>query len=106
MMKKKILAGLAALAVVAGFSAFAATPAASETPSSAPYEQGYTCYDNGYCPGPQRHGCYDGQNNCYTDIRTMAIARVRAAAAGPIPAAVVRAGRIARPMVTSGKQFI
>ena len=67
MMKKKILAGLAALAVVAGFSAFAATPAASETPSSAPYEQGYTCYDNGYCPGPQRHGCYDGQNNCYTD---------------------------------------
>lgn len=67
MMKKKILAGLAALAVVAGFSAFAATPAASETPSSAPYEQGYTCYDNGYCPGPQRRGCYDGQNNCYTD---------------------------------------
>ena len=41
-----------------------------------------------------------------TAIRTMAIARVRAAAAGPIPAAVVRAGRIARPMVTSGKQFI
>ena len=65
MMKKKILAGLAALVVIAGFSAFAATPAASEGSSSGTYEIG-TCYDNGngYCRGPQ--ACYDDHDNCYT----------------------------------------
>ena len=66
MMKKKILAGLAALVVIAGFSAFAATPAASEGSSSGSYGPGYTCYDNGngYCRGPR--ACYDDHDNCYT----------------------------------------
>lgn len=66
MMKKKILAGLAALVVIAGFSAFAATPAALEGSSSGTYGPGYTCYDNGngYCRGPR--ACYDDHDNCYT----------------------------------------
>ena len=67
-MKKKILVGLAALAVIAGFSAFAATPSAQDAPLSNSYGQGY-CYDgnDGYCQGPRRGGCYNGQNNCYND---------------------------------------
>ena len=66
MMKKKILAGLAALVVIAGFSALEATPAASEGASSGAYGSGYTGYvnGNGYGRGPQ--ACYDDHDNCYT----------------------------------------
>ena len=100
-MKKKILAGLAALVVIAGFSAFAATPAASDGSSSGTYGPGYTCYDNGngFCRGPR--ACYDDQDYCYTGN----IARDRAAAAGLMASAVVRAVRIALPIALNSKPF-